>query len=564
MSLTSFYASLDALQLEIRDIGDRESKALGMRDALLESLATLESPSGVDAAHPLATINHDFAANVRQLFEQARSEWDAKGTMRDLSETYQDRLMLLVFGKVNVGKSALINLLADHFSDLGLRYLRLVRGHVQEVEGPFEEGCTETTATIQWIEVGDRLVIMDSPGLHSVTEENGELARRFTDAADGLIWMTSSRFPAQVEELNALSEEIQSKKPLIPVLSRSDIDEEDEDENGEIVNCFYPKPDKNRREQEDFICQQGGEFLARRDAQCELRDAVSISVRYFHEQGQTQDAAHQSGIDRLAKALVSLSEEARRYKAGKASQQVENYLRRSVLQPVNGYLKESVTALQRQVEEELQRIKGQQGPITASVTAELHAEVDRLVERFRGTQDGAGLAKALESLIADRVNRDVNHLIEGCISSFDGVFVELAKGELNGFSPVTAKVRQTSGSGLKALCSSLAGVGGAVAGGFVGGLPGAVAGGVLGGGAGGYAGNGLVSENWVDVDTGVVDVTRVLEAAHQQVDQTVPSAVGAAIDEITTVIQSSEDYLNRVQSALTQCERDVAALTRDE
>ena len=49
------------------------------------------------------------------------------------------------------------------------------------------------------MELGLRLVFLDSPGLHSVTDKNGELTRRFTDSADAVLWLTPSTSPGQVQ-----------------------------------------------------------------------------------------------------------------------------------------------------------------------------------------------------------------------------------------------------------------------------------------------------------------------------------------------------------------------------
>lgn len=59
--------------------------------------------------------------------------------------------VLLVFGKINAGKSAFCNLLAERFIAHGAtaRYFRLEAGCVVDMPEPFEEGATETTSRIQ-------------------------------------------------------------------------------------------------------------------------------------------------------------------------------------------------------------------------------------------------------------------------------------------------------------------------------------------------------------------------------------------------------------------------------
>ena len=53
----------------------------------------------------------------------------------------------------------------------------------------FVEGVTETTARIQVWSWG-RCVLLDSPGLHSVTDANEAVTRSYTDSADAVLWLT--------------------------------------------------------------------------------------------------------------------------------------------------------------------------------------------------------------------------------------------------------------------------------------------------------------------------------------------------------------------------------------
>lgn len=96
-----------------------------------------------------------------------------------------------MFGKFNSGKSSFCNFLADRFAAQGkaVGYFYLDAGRI--VEGPkrFKQGGTETTARLQGVRLGGRLVLLDTPGLHSMTPENAAQTRRFTDSADGVLWL---------------------------------------------------------------------------------------------------------------------------------------------------------------------------------------------------------------------------------------------------------------------------------------------------------------------------------------------------------------------------------------
>ena len=74
-----------------------------------------------------------------------------------LTQRYSDRIFFLVFGKVNADKSLFCNF---------IRYFTFVDGQVVDLkEARFKEGFTETTVTIQGVEIGKRFVLLDSLGL---------------------------------------------------------------------------------------------------------------------------------------------------------------------------------------------------------------------------------------------------------------------------------------------------------------------------------------------------------------------------------------------------------------
>src|SRR5690625_7633165 len=71
------------------------------------------------------------------------------------------------------------------------------------------------------------MLLLDTPGLHSLTAENAALTRQFLESADGMLWLSSSTSPGQVQELDTLALELRRRKPLLPVITRSDFIDED-------------------------------------------------------------------------------------------------------------------------------------------------------------------------------------------------------------------------------------------------------------------------------------------------------------------------------------------------
>lgn len=116
----------------------------------------------------------------------------------------EDRFVIVVFGMVNSGKSALGNHIA------GLDFAHIVPPIAECFQGPrrinrLPEGPTEETREYQGFRLPGILWI-DCPGTGSTTIANEELARRLTARADIVLFVTSSDAPMMAQELKELSQ----------------------------------------------------------------------------------------------------------------------------------------------------------------------------------------------------------------------------------------------------------------------------------------------------------------------------------------------------------------------
>ncbi|ARU06713.1 hypothetical protein CCO03_07105 [Comamonas serinivorans] len=260
-------------------------------------------------------------------------QWDELAPAYDLSRRFDGAAMLLVFGKFNAGKSSLCNFLADRFAAQGraVRYVHLEGGRLVETGQRLQEGATETTARLQGVCLGDRLVLLDTPGLHSTTPENAALTQRFIDSADGVLWLTSSTSPGQVQALDELARELHRGKPLLPVITRSDTLEEDE-VDGEIRKCLCNKSPANRALQEADVLARAQDKLRQLGVDPQLLCApVSVSAHVAREQAQTPAALEAAGFDRLYAALLALMRPAQAYKRRKPAEVRLHHLDEQVL-----------------------------------------------------------------------------------------------------------------------------------------------------------------------------------------------------------------------------------------
>jgi len=328
-----FIAEVDALDFVAQDI-DAHLRALNAWLAKLS--ADLQagglSCDGLHAHNPLAVQADAINALVRASAHTWTQQWANLQVTRDLADQFDDQALLLVFGKFNAGKSSFCNFLADRFAahNRPVRYFHVDAGRVVETAEPFTEGATETTSRLQGVRLGEKLVLLDTPGLHSVTPENAALTQRFTDSADGVLWLTSSTSPGQVQELDELGRELHRNKPLLPVVTRSD--EYDEDEvDGEIVRRLCNKSAQRRALQEhDIRVRARDKLVAMGVDTALLKPPVSISAYVAREQGQTPEAMADAGFEKLYAALLAITQPALAYKRRKRAEILLHHLEESV------------------------------------------------------------------------------------------------------------------------------------------------------------------------------------------------------------------------------------------
>jgi hypothetical protein len=91
------------------------------------------------------------------------------------------------------------------------------------------------------------------------------------------LWLTPSTSPGQVRELNDLKEEISKNQPLLPIITRSDVLDEDwDDEKGDIVQTLKNKSFVNRALQESDLYKRLQDFKVIKIEK--VKKPISISV----------------------------------------------------------------------------------------------------------------------------------------------------------------------------------------------------------------------------------------------------------------------------------------------
>lgn len=386
---------------------------------------------------------HARAQAVNDGLQAGRQAWmrqEARlAAAEDLADALDDKVVVLVFGKFNAGKSAFCNFLAERFAAHGkpVGYFHLDGGRLVATAECFAEGATETTARLQGVCLGDRLVLLDTPGLHSVTPENAALTRRFIDSADAVLWLTSSTSPGQVQELDELARELHRHKPLLPVLTRSDVYEEDE-VDGEIRKVLRNKTAANRAQQEADVAARTREKLASLELDpALLRPPVSVSAYMARLQGKLPEALDAAGFGHLYAALQAILAPALAYKRRKPAEIRLHHLEEAVLGDLQDTLRPSLAALRDGVEAACEQLDHQQARLVATSWRSLAPELLAALEDHASAREAAAVSRTISAALAQVFARERRQVLGDYALEDEVVAAPVEPGEGVGYDAVT-------------------------------------------------------------------------------------------------------------------------------
>lgn len=313
-----------------------------------------------------------------------QTSYQALITAQDLGEQLDSKVIFLVFGKFNAGKSSLCNLLADCFDQAqqSVQYFYIQDGDIILTDAIFQEGVTETTARLQGVYLGEQLVLLDTPGLHSLTAINAALTERFMESADGVLWLSSSSSPGQVHELDTLSQELHRQKPLLPIITRSDYLEEDV-KGGEICHVLCNKSPSQRQLQEQDVQTRAIRKLEMMAVDTTLlKPTVSISAHMAKYQNCSAKAMEDAGIDRLLLALLDLIKPAINYKQRKPAEIFLHYLQEQVFDPLQEGLENRVSILNKSLTKELDNLESYKATMIEQVWRTILPRIPDLMDSY--------------------------------------------------------------------------------------------------------------------------------------------------------------------------------------
>ncbi len=366
---------------------------------------------------------------------------------RNFITQFDSSIIFVVFGNVNVGKSSIGNFIAGNSNELQRYYKEQPQFYVYDSaqfkqmaspqpmsENKFKENYTEETSTIQYYTLRKGLTWVDSPGIHSINGINEELAKKYVEYADLVLFAMSSASPAKYDEFLELKRLMDKEKPLVVMINKSDSIEEDE-EDGEIIRQLVAKSKVNRQEQEDYVKRIFMDHESLRECAKEL-DSISLSVHLAYDALEKEDNKQfeDSGIPRFYERLgKSLRLDAIELKKSAPKQRI-NSLITDLLEgfELNGKQNEGLYALKQDIEQLIQEIQLKIEEVQALLAIiveevrinsllELDLEVSRLSHQVQQKGSTCSLNQVISNILTKHINQLIAKHVTPIIENFESI-----------------------------------------------------------------------------------------------------------------------------------------------
>jgi len=442
----------------------------------------------------------------------------------------ENYFIVIVFGKVKAGKSSLGNFIAEQRpSGEKVSFFKYDEaGNEQSIqkleeidEDRFDTDNLECTVAIQGFKL-NAMAWVDTPGLGSMVEENGQLAEKYINNADYVIYPTSSDSPLQADEVSQLQELFAQNKKLTVCITKSDDVVRRKDENnqfikkdGVIAKFIINKSVENRLMQENYVRK---EISKVNHNQSLLGDVNSLSVHaaMLGLEEKDDDLFDKSHLPRFYESLTEVVKN----KASQLKKEAPYHgLRSFIMHDVLGTTDKALTVHMIKkgigsLDQKICEIQDKIHTLIENTDSDIHREVNDIVEKHYRDINQSNAAQLLQDIhqeiakiISDIMEQNIKELFQDFqrtlnhfTSTVDGNAFRIE----DRYEEYTYSTKTRNKGIGAALLSVVAGVGAAVLTGGSSVVVSLAAGGIAAG-AGGYAG-GKLGEMTGDTHRGRVNV----------------------------------------------------------
>jgi hypothetical protein len=496
----AFFAAMSELQEEFATAAvEIEEREATLKTALAHVRHLLRDGVGdtvLAPSHTLARFLADFNGELADILQHWVDQIEKHDRNTAFRKGFTDSLVVFVLGKVKSGKSSLGNYMAygrsnpegvtvtggrPHFFTAAM-----AQGAEDDVEaavgqgGFFRVGARETTKSIQGFRISG-LTWVDSPGLHSVTPENGALASDYADVADLIVYPMHSGNPGRAGDLSEIRELLTAKKRFLVIITQCDRTEEDEAPDGTIAQLWVMKDRAARQGQIDYVrhaLAKGGDSPP--------FEILSLSVRYAETHENDPIALEESGLADFFRLLSGIARsEGVRHKRETPSRNLNRFVDLLLSDDACGSpmsvarVLTQVRALEERLASTSAELDHRAKQVTARVLGSISPMVADQIERHAVDKNQMGFERgctiALGLIVAEEIRAEILSLL----ANTGGALVPIANlGEISGFmqfESLTVKIPKSN----RKMFGVIGKAGGTLAGAWVGAEMGAVAGSVV-------------------------------------------------------------------------------------
>lgn len=376
-----------------------------------------------------------------------------KGT--EFMKKHEKYLVVMVFGAVKAGKSSLGNFFAGKYfsnSNVETEYNhrdkpqfiseesgRETGGLTKELNGDtwFTEGVTDTTGAIQYFTLSG-LRWMDSPGTGAVKKDGDskdmeQMVNDYIPFVDLCIFLMNSSEPGLQEDMKYMEKLSREGQESLVVITRSDVVEEDIDENDEIIKILRPKEPERRKLQEDDIVTRLAEQYP--DLDSEKFRAMSVSTMLARHAIEEDDESKfkDSNLDKLMNLLADkASTQTTDLKIARPKRNMNSFIERLItgdnidykfegLETLLGKFKE----LQDPINEYKQKLENRKQRVTNLIIQDIQSDLkskllewNQIVESSKNTIDSNKMNTEINKIIEKGINKGINKEVASIIEGY--------------------------------------------------------------------------------------------------------------------------------------------------
>ena len=473
--IEEFFSKLDKMQKELAVFSQNLDNRSGRIPVLLKNFETavFQNLGGENAGgNAVEKAAQKSLANLREVVASWGEKIEAERKGREFIRKNEKYLVVMVFGAVKAGKSSLGNFFA------GKKFLaapfdnpyKHIDKPVFETEEKgrdtgdvekdssgntwFSEGVTDTTGAIQYFTLSG-LRWVDSPGTGAVSREGDtrdmtKMVEEYLAYTDMCIFLMNSSEPGLQDDMRYMQKLSREGQEALIVITKSDYQEEDVDDDGELISVACPKKDEIRKLQEDDICRRVAERYP--DIDTDRFRAISVSTLLANEAiaKEDDDKYRSSNIDKLMKILGNkVSDNVIARKEANPRRLLNNFVD-NVSEGLAVFEKD-ILEMTRAIESYKAEMDNIAKIIVVNVKRDVKTEVmqrsyewNRRVKRGNNV-DEAEVGSSVSQILQERLSDEINAQMKRIIEDYESREMPTVKAELStgGLMKKTATVTHT-------------------------------------------------------------------------------------------------------------------------